>query len=97
MLTKPYIDYELSSILHETRNFTMDLYIHIIYKCRLPGKAYCKKKHVWITGANEIDSKIFSRAILAKVYSLVISTTLFSNPFSNLLEVDYTFITLFPF
>ncbi|KAA0057301.1 basic helix-loop-helix protein A isoform X2 [Cucumis melo var. makuwa] len=32
----------------------------------LPGKAYCKKKHVWITGANEIDSKIFSRAILAK-------------------------------
>ncbi|XP_038888193.1 transcription factor BHLH42 [Benincasa hispida] len=32
----------------------------------LPGKAYSKNKHVWVTGANEIDSKIFSRAILAK-------------------------------
>lgn len=32
----------------------------------LPGKAFAKNKHVWITGANEIDSKIFSRAILAK-------------------------------
>ncbi|KAJ6391979.1 hypothetical protein OIU77_025858 [Salix suchowensis] len=32
----------------------------------LAGKAYDRKKHVWLTGANDIDSKTFSRAILAK-------------------------------
>ncbi|GMN48779.1 hypothetical protein TIFTF001_017935 [Ficus carica] len=32
----------------------------------LPGKAYKKRQHVWLTGANEVESKIFSRAILAK-------------------------------
>ncbi|KAM6541218.1 hypothetical protein CsatB_005665 [Cannabis sativa] len=32
----------------------------------LPGKAYSRRQHVWLTGANEVDSKIFSRAILAK-------------------------------
>lgn len=34
---------------------------------RLPGKAYAKGHHMWLTGANEVDSKVFSRAILAKV------------------------------
>ncbi|KAJ8453250.1 hypothetical protein Cgig2_008134 [Carnegiea gigantea] len=33
----------------------------------LPGKAYAKCQHVWLTGANEVDSSVFSRAILAKV------------------------------
>ncbi|KAG2693644.1 hypothetical protein I3760_08G105700 [Carya illinoinensis] len=32
----------------------------------LPGKAYAKRQHVWLTGANDVDSKTFSRAILAK-------------------------------
>ncbi|PON63924.1 Basic helix-loop-helix transcription factor [Trema orientale] len=32
----------------------------------LPGRAYTRKQHVWLTGANEVDSKTFSRAILAK-------------------------------
>ncbi|XP_057994296.1 transcription factor BHLH42 isoform X3 [Hevea brasiliensis] len=32
----------------------------------LPGKAYARLQHVWLTGANESDSKTFSRAILAK-------------------------------
>ncbi|GAB2281177.1 Transcription factor bhlh42 [Dionaea muscipula] len=32
----------------------------------LPGKAYSKRQHAWLTGANEVDSKVFSRAILAK-------------------------------
>nr|QTO65805.1 transparent testa 8 [Aristolochia arborea] len=32
----------------------------------LPGKAYARRQHVWLTGANETDSKVFSRAILAK-------------------------------
>lgn len=34
---------------------------------RLPGKAYTKRHHIWLAGANEADSKVFSRAILAKV------------------------------
>ncbi|KAK4785818.1 hypothetical protein SAY86_002507 [Trapa natans] len=32
----------------------------------LPGKAYARRQHVWLTGATEVDSKTFSRAILAK-------------------------------
>ncbi|XP_028083636.1 basic helix-loop-helix protein A-like [Camellia sinensis] len=32
----------------------------------LPGKAYAKRQHIWLTGANEVDSKVFTRAILAK-------------------------------
>ncbi|KAK4418261.1 Transcription factor [Sesamum alatum] len=32
----------------------------------LPGKAYAKRQHIWLTRASEVDSKIFSRAILAK-------------------------------
>ncbi|KAJ8636635.1 hypothetical protein MRB53_010902 [Persea americana] len=32
----------------------------------LPGKAYTRRHHVWLTGANEADSRVFSRAILAK-------------------------------
>nr|AGO58372.1 basic helix-loop-helix protein [Morella rubra] len=32
----------------------------------IPGKAYARRQHVWLTGANDVDSKTFSRAILAK-------------------------------
>ncbi|CAL9749655.1 unnamed protein product [Musa acuminata subsp. burmannicoides] len=32
----------------------------------LPGKAFARQRHVWLTRANEVDSKVFSRAILAK-------------------------------
>ncbi|CAI9107908.1 OLC1v1007390C1 [Oldenlandia corymbosa var. corymbosa] len=32
----------------------------------LPGKAYATRQHIWLTGANEVDSKVFTRAILAK-------------------------------
>ncbi|KAK4492535.1 hypothetical protein RD792_003347 [Penstemon davidsonii] len=32
----------------------------------LPGKAYAKRQHVWLTGASEVDNNVFSRAILAK-------------------------------
>ncbi|KAL7112872.1 hypothetical protein ACP275_04G028200 [Erythranthe tilingii] len=32
----------------------------------LPGKAYSKRQHIWLTKANDADSKAFSRAILAK-------------------------------
>nr|AGT39063.1 bHLH transcription factor TT8 [Epimedium sagittatum] len=32
----------------------------------LPGKAFARQQHVWLTGSNESDSKMFSRAILAK-------------------------------
>ncbi|KAL0645669.1 hypothetical protein Bca4012_043960 [Brassica carinata] len=33
----------------------------------MPGKAYARRKHIWLSGANEVDNKIFSRAISAKV------------------------------
>lgn len=39
---------------------------YIALYIRLPGRAYTKRQHVWLTGANEVDSKTFSRAILAK-------------------------------
>ncbi|XP_010278105.1 PREDICTED: basic helix-loop-helix protein A-like isoform X2 [Nelumbo nucifera] len=32
----------------------------------LPGKAFARRHHVWLSGANEVDSKVFSRSILAK-------------------------------
>ncbi|XP_042379222.1 truncated basic helix-loop-helix protein A-like [Zingiber officinale] len=32
----------------------------------LPGKAFAQQRYVWLTGASEVDSKVFSRAILAK-------------------------------
>ncbi|XP_027351058.1 basic helix-loop-helix protein A-like [Abrus precatorius] len=32
----------------------------------LPGMAYARRHHLWLTGANEASSKTFSRAILAK-------------------------------
>ncbi|KAK4791930.1 hypothetical protein SAY86_022365 [Trapa natans] len=32
----------------------------------LPGKAYSTRQHVWLIGANEVDSMTFPRAILAK-------------------------------
>lgn len=35
---------------------------------RLPGKAFARREHVWLSKANGVDSKTFSRAILAKVY-----------------------------
>ncbi|KAJ7977421.1 Basic helix-loop-helix transcription factor [Quillaja saponaria] len=31
-----------------------------------PGRAYARRQHMWLTGANEVDSKTFTRAILAK-------------------------------
>ncbi|XP_039061818.1 transcription factor BHLH42-like [Hibiscus syriacus] len=32
----------------------------------LPGKAYARRQHEWLTGADEVDSETFSRVILAK-------------------------------
>ncbi|KAI3668216.1 hypothetical protein L6452_43293 [Arctium lappa] len=32
----------------------------------LVGEAYVKQQQLWLTGANEVDSKVFTRAILAK-------------------------------
>ncbi|KAJ8438635.1 hypothetical protein Cgig2_016381 [Carnegiea gigantea] len=39
----------------------------------LPGKAYAEGRHIWLSGAHEVDNKIFSRSILAKVWPSVIS------------------------
>lgn len=40
-----------------------------MFCCRLPGKAFESQQPVWLTHADEADSKIFSRAILAKVHT----------------------------
>ncbi|KAG4995916.1 hypothetical protein JHK84_026969 [Glycine max] len=34
--------------------------------CGAEASAYARRQHLWLTGANEVDSKTFSRAILAK-------------------------------
>ncbi|KAK8688476.1 hypothetical protein V6N13_087241 [Hibiscus sabdariffa] len=39
----------------------------------LPGKAYARRQHVWLTGASEVDSKTFSRAILAKTVLCILA------------------------
>ncbi|RWR95376.1 basic helix-loop-helix protein A-like protein [Cinnamomum micranthum f. kanehirae] len=54
----------------------------------LPGKAYAKRQHVWLTGANEADSKVFSRAILAK--SARIQTVLCIPLMDGVLELGTT-------
>ncbi|XP_022679989.1 transcription factor TT8 [Setaria italica] len=32
----------------------------------LPGEAFARRGHVWLSGANKVNSKVFSRAILAR-------------------------------
>lgn len=64
-LTKPFLAKYISSCICVIRVNGKSLYLD--FTCRLPGKAYDRKQHVWLTGANDIDSKTFSRAILAKV------------------------------
>lgn len=58
--------------------------------CRMPGKAYAKRKHVWLSSANEVDSKTFSRAILAKVIKFFYS---FTNYTMHLLLPIYVYTT----
>lgn len=41
-----------------------------MHGCRLVGEAYAKQQHLWLTGANEVDSTVFTRAILAKVHQI---------------------------
>ncbi|XP_039027554.1 transcription factor BHLH42-like [Hibiscus syriacus] len=54
----------------------------------LPGKAYARRQHIWLTGANEVDSKTFSRAILAK--SACIQTVLCIHLLDGVLELGST-------
>ncbi|TVU40048.1 hypothetical protein EJB05_13495, partial [Eragrostis curvula] len=37
----------------------------------LPGKAFATRAHVWLSGANKVDSKVFLRAILAKTVACI--------------------------
>ena len=60
---------------------------------RLPGKAYAKGQHVWLTGANEVDSRVFSRAILAKVLLITLLNLLKKHKYStNINKLDNTII-----
>ncbi|GMI85782.1 TRANSPARENT TESTA 8 [Hibiscus trionum] len=54
----------------------------------LPGKAYARRQHIWLTAANEVDSKTFSRAILAK--SACIQTVLCIPLLDGVLELGST-------
>ncbi|XP_057535039.1 transcription factor BHLH42 [Amaranthus tricolor] len=54
----------------------------------LPGKAYAKGQHVWLTGANEVDSRVFSRAILAK--SAQIQTVVCVPVLDGVVELGHT-------
>ncbi|KAL0371323.1 UNVERIFIED_CONTAM: basic helix-loop-helix protein A [Sesamum angustifolium] len=47
-------------------HWTYSLFWQLCPQQRLPGKAYAKRQHIWLSRAYEVDSKIFSRAILAK-------------------------------
>jgi len=40
----------------------------VLSNFRLPGEAFVRRVHVWLCGANKVDSKVFSRAILARVH-----------------------------
>ncbi|CAN6213523.1 unnamed protein product [Urochloa humidicola] len=37
----------------------------------LPGEAFASRGHVWLCGANKVDSKVFSRAILARTVACI--------------------------
>ncbi|WVZ62430.1 hypothetical protein U9M48_012184 [Paspalum notatum var. saurae] len=37
----------------------------------LPGQAFARRGHVWLCGANKVDSKVFSRAILARTVACI--------------------------
>ncbi|XP_044964686.1 transcription factor BHLH42 isoform X2 [Hordeum vulgare subsp. vulgare] len=54
----------------------------------LPGRAFARGGHVWLSRANEVDSKAFSRAILAK--SAGIKTVLCIPIVDGVLEIGTT-------
>ncbi|CAM0905630.1 unnamed protein product [Alopecurus aequalis] len=54
----------------------------------LPGRAFARGGHVWLSRANEADSKVFSRAILAK--SAGIQTVLCIPIIDSVLEIGTT-------
>nr|QXL90856.1 basic helix-loop-helix (bHLH) DNA-binding [Raphanus sativus]QXL90857.1 basic helix-loop-helix (bHLH) DNA-binding [Raphanus sativus] len=54
----------------------------------MPGKAYARRKQVWMSGVNEVDSKIFSRAISAK--SAKIQTVVCIPVLDGVLEIGTT-------
>ncbi|RLN35719.1 hypothetical protein C2845_PM03G24770 [Panicum miliaceum] len=37
----------------------------------LPGEAFARRGYVWLCGANKVDSKVFSRAILARTVACI--------------------------
>jgi hypothetical protein len=45
----------------------------VLPRFRLPGEAFVRRAHVWLCGANKADSKVFSRAILARVRTHTVS------------------------
>ncbi|KMT06134.1 hypothetical protein BVRB_7g163050 [Beta vulgaris subsp. vulgaris] len=54
----------------------------------LPGTTFVKGQHTWLMGANEVDSRVFSRAILAK--SAQIQTVVCIPVMDGVVELGYT-------
>nr|BAM84238.1 bHLH transcription factor [Dahlia pinnata] len=54
----------------------------------LVGEAYAKQQDLWLNGANEVDSKVFTRAILAK--SAYIQTVICIPVLNGVLELGTT-------
>ncbi|KAI3688551.1 hypothetical protein L2E82_46196 [Cichorium intybus] len=40
--------------------------INVKKRSSLVGEAYAKQQHLWLTGASDVESTVFTRAILAK-------------------------------
>ncbi|XP_019453498.1 PREDICTED: basic helix-loop-helix protein A-like isoform X2 [Lupinus angustifolius] len=59
----------------------------------LPGKAYARRQHLWLAGADEVDSKTFSRAILAKtVVCIPLSDGVVELGTTDKVQEDFNFI-----
>ncbi|QCD97643.1 transcription factor MYC2 [Vigna unguiculata] len=56
----------------------------------LPGTAYARRQHIWLTGANEVESKAFSRAILAKFVPCKLQTVVCIPVLDGVVELGTT-------
>ncbi|KAD3336639.1 hypothetical protein E3N88_32158 [Mikania micrantha] len=56
----------------------------------LVGDAYAKQQHQWLTSANEADSKVFSRTILAKPKTSILQTVICIPLLNGVVELGTT-------
>nr|XP_027189967.1 basic helix-loop-helix protein A isoform X2 [Cicer arietinum] len=88
-MAAPPVGNKLQNMLQaavQSVQWTYSLFWQLCPQQLLPGKAYTRRQHVWLTGANEVDSKTFSRAILAKIPTIMY--TMADPPSTNLNQDD---------